>query len=259
MSGIDETMPEGVPQDGSDEALAMDFALGALDGDAMRAAELRLRRDLVFAANVAAWQRQLAPLATEVAPVPPQATVWSSIDHELFRAPAAAAAAPRRSGLASLALWRNLAIGMTGVAAVALGLLVVRPSDEQATTSRPRVTMPANTGRLLAASMASTDKDAAVVLTATYDPDRGQVVLTPAAPENKRGLTPQLWVIVGKEPPKSLGTIDLSGAQAVEIPETVRAQIKTGATLAISLEQPGGSPTGAPTGPIVATGTLGAI
>lgn len=258
MSGIDDIMPDGVPQDGTDDALAMDYALGALDGAAMRAAELRLRRDLVFAANVAAWQRQLAPLAQAVPPVPPQADVWSSIDRELFRAPAAAAATPTRAGWANVGFWRNLAIGMTGVAAVALGLLVLRPSDEAA-PSRTPVAVPANNGRLLAASMASTEKDAAVVLTATYDPDRGQVVLTPAAPENKRGLTPQLWVIVGKNPPKSLGTIDLNGTQAVKIPDDMRAEVKNGATLAISLEQPGGSPTGAPTGPIVATGTLGAI
>ncbi len=241
--------------DGSDAALALDFALGALDGAAMRAAELRLRRDPVFARDVAHWQDQLSPLVDEVRGVSPPRQVWTSVDRELFRAaPARAAAARTQSVWATLAIWRGLAFAASGVAAVTLGLLVSRPGAAPVVV--PAV---APAGKLLAASMASTDSAKAVLITATYDPSRGAVILTPAAADSSRGLTPELWVIVGKNPPRSLGVIDLKDPQAHRIPGALRAQMTGGATLAISLEPAGGSPTGQPTGPVVAAGKLTAI
>jgi anti-sigma-K factor RskA len=38
------------------------------------------------------------------------------------------------------------------------------------------------------------------------------------------------------------------------VPETMRGDMKEGMGLAVSLEPPGGSPTGQPTGPVVAQG-----
>lgn len=249
---------DDLPDDG-DAALAMDFALGTLEGPELRAAELRLRRDPAFARAVAEWQERLAPLADDVAPVTPPPSVWAAVEAELFRGPAAPKAeAPRRGLWASLGLWQSLTAGTSVVAAVALGILATRPDDGRRRVAPVGTSAPAG-ANLLAASMKSSDKSGSVVLTATYDPDRGAVTLTPAADSAKHGLTPQLWVIVGKEAPRSLGMIDLQGTQAHPIPEDVRPKLKSGATLAISLEPPGGSPTGAPTGPIVATGKLTAL
>lgn len=238
--------------DGSDAALALDFALGALDGVTMRRAELRLRSDPAFARDVAHWQEQLEPLTNEIRGVSPPRAVWTAVDRELFRAaPVRAAEARTQSVWATLAIWRAVAFGASGVAAVALGLLVSRPGP--APVVAPSA---APAGSLLAASMASTDNAKAVLITATYDPSRGAVILTPAAADDSRGLTPELWVIVGKNPPKSLGVIDLKDPQAHRIPDAMRAQMSNGATLAISLEPAGGSPTGLPTGPVVAAGKL---
>lgn len=243
--------------DGSDAVLAIDFALGALDGPTLRSAELRLRRDPDFARDVARWAEQLGPLADAVGPVAAPAVVWSRIEGELFRAPVArAAAATSPAGFWSrVAVWRGLAVGTSAVAAVALGLVAARPADAPVAVPPPA----ARSGALLAASMASTDAAKAVLITATYDPDRGAVILTPAAKDASRGLTPELWLIVGKDAPRSLGLIDLKGAQAHVIPKALRGAVTKGATLAISLEPAGGSPTGAPTGPVVAAGTLSAI
>lgn len=247
MSPLDD-----LPDDLADDAVAMDFALGALDGSALRAAELRLRRDAAFAADVARWQADLGPLVAAVAPVPPPSRAWTAIEHELFRGPAVSqAAVPGASRVVSraLGLWRGLAFGASAVAAVALALLIGRPA------AAPPAAPPA----LLAASMASTDAAKAVLITATYDPARGAVILTPAAKDASRGLTPELWIIVGQAKPKSLGVIDLHDPQAHVVPTNLRSQIKRGATLAISLEPAGGSPTGQPTGPVVAAGTLTVI
>ena len=42
----------------------------------------------------------------------------------------------------------------------------------------------------------------------------------------------------------------------MELAETLADLLSQGATIAISVEPPGGSPTGAPTGPVIASGTL---
>ena len=227
------------------------FALGPLDGPALRAAELRLRRDPAFAADVARWQADLAPLIDAVAPVAPPPSVWAGVEGELFRGPVAARAESpvARVAVGALNLWRGLAFGSSAVAAVALALLLARLSAAPAPPP----------GALLAASMASTDAAKAVMITATYDPVRGAVILTPAAKDASRGLTPELWVIVGSDKPQSLGVIDLHDPQAHRIPDALRRRLTGGATLAISLEPGGGSPTGQPTGPVVAAGKLTVI
>jgi len=244
----------GDPSEGSDAALALDFALGTLDGAAMRAGEQRLRRDPAFSRDVAHWQDQLSPLTNEVVGIAPPRYVWEAVDRELFRAAPVRAVAPADSIWSRLAVWRGLAFAASGVAAVSLALLVSRPGPA------PVAVPPAvPTGSLLAASISSTDRAKAVLITATYDPSRGAVILTPAAADASRGLTPELWLIVGTNPPKSLGVIDLKDPQAHRIPGSLRAQMTGGVTLAISLEPAGGSPTGSPTGPVVAAGKLTAI
>lgn len=262
-SGLMPDGPEdvGLP-DGSDAALALDFALGSLDGAAVREADLRLRRDPDFARDVARWQADLAPLADTVVPVAPPPVVWAAIERDLFRTSTTAAAmpAPSHALQGALGLWRRLAFGASAVAAVALALLVLRPAPQPVIVHVPiRVPVAAPLGGLLAASMASPAGGKAVLVTATYDPARGTVILTPAAADASKGRSPELWLIVGKEPPRSLGLIDFKGAQAHPIPAALRARFGEGVTLAISLEPAGGSPTGAPTGPVVAAGQLAAI
>ncbi|UAJ10694.1 anti-sigma factor [Glacieibacterium megasporae] len=246
-------MTDEIPE-GSEAALALDFALGALDGQTMRRAELRLRSDPAFAREVSDWQARLAPLADAIAPVEAPRAVWDAVDHELFRVAASRTPAASKSLWAPLAVWRAVAFGASGVAAIAIALLVSRPGPAPVPAL---VVQPP--GALLAASMAATDSSKAVLITATYDPARGAVILTPAAADSSRGLTPELWIIVGKDAPRSLGVIDLKDPQAHRIPAALRAEMSSGATLAISLEPPGGSRTGAPTGPVVAAGKLAPI
>jgi len=243
-----------LPDDMTPETmLAMDFALGALDGPEMRAVELRLRRDPALAAEVARWQADLAPLAAAIPAVAPPPAVWDAIERELFRGAVPAAMPAARTVPAALRWWRALALGASAVAAIALGLLATRPP------ARTVVIAAAPAGTMLATSLAATQGAKAVLITATYDPARGTVVLTPTAQDASRGLTPELWLIVGKAKPRSLGVIDLKAARAQVVPRALRAQLTGGATLAISLEPAGGSPTGQPTGPVIAAGTLATI
>ena len=221
-------------------ALAADFALGALDRDAHRDAELRLTRDPEFRAAVEDWQRLLGPLVEAVPSVAPPAALWQRIEATI--APVRAVAA-KPSLWSSLNLWRGLAGASTAIAAVAALLLVARTEP---------VPQP-----MLVATLAA--PNGAALLTAAYDASRGAVILTPAGKSDDDGRTPELWVIEGDNAPRSLGTIDITAPRSHAIPADRLRGLKAGSTLAISLEPKGGSKTGAPTGPVIATGKLTGI
>jgi anti-sigma-K factor RskA len=101
--------------------------------------------------------------------------------------------------------------------------------------------------------------DGAALISAAYDPARGAVVLAPAAHPSLAGKSPELWVIEGKAPPRSLGVVDMDAPSARGIDKARLAGLKPGSVLAVSIEPAGGSPTGQPTGPVVAKGTLAAV
>ncbi|TRW16928.1 anti-sigma factor [Glacieibacterium frigidum] len=233
-------MSAGSDLDG-DDGLAIDTALGALSRDALRAAEARMASDPVFRASVEEWQRLLAPLDEATAPVSPSPEVWSRIMSVIEPAPRVAA---KPSIWSSLNLWRGLAGASTAVAAVTAILLIARPD----TPAAPQ---------LLVANLAS--EGGVSLITATYDASREAIILTPAGKTDDAGRTPELWVIEGDNPPRSLGTIDLASPESHAIPAERLKGLKPGSTLAISLEPKGGSKTGAPTGPVVATGKLTGI
>ena len=73
--------------------------------------------------------------------------------------------------------------------------------------------------------------------------------------EEAQGRAFELWAIVPEAAPVSLGLMQEGAAMRVTLPENLRnrgAEI----TLAISDEPAGGSPTGAPTGDVLAAAAL---
>ncbi|WP_422372390.1 anti-sigma factor domain-containing protein [Hoeflea sp.] len=72
-------------------------------------------------------------------------------------------------------------------------------------------------------------------------------------PEDARAL--ELWLVPGEGAPVSLGLVPGDGGQLV-LDESIRNRLSAGALLAVSIEPVGGSPTGAPTGPVVLSGAL---
>ncbi len=237
----------------SDEMLAMDFAIGALERHDRRAVELRLRSDPGFRALVEDWQAQLSPLDAETAPHAPPPTVWAAIAADIAPVRAAVPVAAARPGLwNSLMLWRGVAFA--GVAAAAIALVPTAPPALPVAIAPSAPVAPGAPAKLLAAAMAGSD--GTPLLSATYDPLRGAVVLTPATKRDDAGKSAELWVIQGENPPRSLGVIDIQGPNEHVIPADRLKGLAAGDTLAISIEPNGGSPTGQPTGPVVATGKL---
>jgi anti-sigma-K factor RskA len=95
------------------------------------------------------------------------------------------------------------------------------------------------------------------MLTAAVDTGRRSLVVSPAVVNAPAaGQVPELWLIPADGKPRSLGVIGLEASQLVEVPPMVLKLVAEGAVLAVSIEPTGGSPTGQPTGPVVATGKL---
>lgn len=76
-----------------------------------------------------------------------------------------------------------------------------------------------------------------------------ELTITRLAGELAPGRVYELWLILDGNTPQSLGTFDDNAILDA-------GMLEAGATLAVSLEPVGGSPTGAPTGPVLAVGVL---
>jgi anti-sigma-K factor RskA len=219
------------PADDDIEALAGEFFLGLLDAEGLdRVAALRERDDR-FDLALAAWEGRLMPLATAIPPEPPPARLWAAIE-------AATQPAGRKSG----GLWHNLrfwrgfglgagALGVAGLAAALWVMVLPRPQAPFATAMLESK----NTGMF----MATAQKSAGGVL----------LVVSPAQVDVPAGKSAELWLIMPGGKPQPLGL--LAADHPVTMPlgagETIAA-----ATLAVSLEPYGGSPSGAVTGPVIA-------
>jgi anti-sigma-K factor RskA len=81
----------------------------------------------------------------------------------------------------------------------------------------------------------------------------------PAGYANDPARVPELWLIAPGDKPRSLGLVKGEQPVALAIPADLRRFVTDASTLAISLEPPGGSPTGSPTGPVIAQGKLTAL
>jgi anti-sigma-K factor RskA len=88
-------------------------------------------------------------------------------------------------------------------------------------------------------------------------PTERRLRLRPVAAESAQaGKDYELWIVPDAGAPLSLGVISVEGVYQVELSDRDREILGESRTLAISLEPRGGSPTGAPTGPILHVATL---
>jgi anti-sigma-K factor RskA len=222
------------PDDGT---LAAEYVLGVVDKRTRTAVERRIATDMSFAALVEAWQLKLTPWADDVAPVQPPLDVWNRISAAL------PAERPARQSLwGSVMLWRWLTAGAGALALASLFALFVV------------INQPAQQPLI-----ASIDGGGHRHFVATIDPRRDTIAVVPAAFAADPARVPELWLIAPNDKPRSLGLVRADATTTITIPASLRALANGQATLAISLEPPGGSTTGAPTGPVIAQGKLTAL
>jgi anti-sigma-K factor RskA len=223
-----------------DDILAGEYALGVLEGPERAAVEARLATDAVFAQRVEFWATRLE-LMVSASPAEPRAAVWDNIAARLSanddEAPAGAHVAARR--------WRTLALVTSAIAASLAVVLVTRPAPE------PVVAVEAQPS-LVASLQDGKTRDAVSII---VEQAGGRLLVTPVRLTTE-DRSPELWIIPGDGTPRSLGVLRATLPSRVAVPEQHRAHIHSGATFAITLEPIGGSPTGAPTGPITASGKI---
>lgn len=247
MSDHDPHLDEDAPD------LAAEHALGVLDADARRAAEARIGTDAAFRAELRRWEDRLAPLADEVAPVAPSETLWPRIEASTMVASLAEARlvrGARPGGLwYSLGFWRGAAAGLGALAAACLVFAV--------TTSAPPATQTVVPGaRPMMVAEVNTPAGAPM-LVVSYDPDRKLAMVMPMpGHEAPSGHAMQLWLIPADGQPRSLGVVGGEHPAHMLMPSDMAALIDNRATLAVTVEAAGGSPTGRPTSQPVASGAL---
>ncbi|MBI1418554.1 MAG: hypothetical protein GC146_15165 [Limimaricola sp.] len=223
------------------EALAAEYALGLLTPPEARAFEDLLAVDPSFREAYARWTEDFASLAETVPEVAPPRDLQARIEADLFPA-----AAPARQGwLQRLGLLPAMAAGLAAAVAVlvVLNLNILGP---QAPSFVPGYR----------AEVAAADRS--LIVAAAFDPASGALRIDRQAGAAPSGRVLQLWVIAGDQPPQSLGVLPDTAKTDITVPQALQAAVKDG-TLAISEEPPGGSPTGLPTGAVLATGKVTAL
>lgn len=217
------------------DALAREYVIGTLRGRARARFASVLASSLGARRAVARWERQLAPLAMGVAPVAPPSAVWSRIEEKI------GVGKPRDT--LGAGLWPALAASFALAAVVFGGLWYARPPPAEP-PGYVAVFNDAQTGEpvwLLQTFVEARE------LRATAVDDRPE----PA------GNAYELWMLPdGGAAPVSLGLIAGTGETRLGLSQAQLDVLAQTATLAVSLEPAGGSPTGQPTGPVIFTAPL---
>lgn len=220
----------GLPED---ELLAAELALGVLEGAERTTAEQRAIRDHGFARLVEEWEQRLTPWASEISEASPPPQVWDRISGAL------PAQTPRTGLWHSLKFWRGASFASGALAAACLaGLFYLGTFAPQQ------------------ALIATIEGGGHRHFVATVGSARGTVAVVPAAFSADATRVPELWLIPPDGRPRAVGLLRADQTVVLALPPELAALAKNNAVLAVSLEPPGGSTTGLPTGPVIATGKL---
>jgi anti-sigma-K factor RskA len=232
-------------EDGNNNLRYAEYVLGVLDADTRAEVAHEVLVSDEAATAVALWQRRLMPLTDTIGDVTPAPYVWARI-HDALELESPTKVTPRKGLWNNLQLWHWLGIGASAVA-VALLVVVLLP--------RPTPTV------VNAGYMASTiqQDNGTTGWTATMDLQHARMVVVPATPVAfDQGRAPELWLIPAGGKPISVGMIARDKPTTLALDPALLAQLGPTAALAVSVEPIGGSPTGQPTGAVIAKGAIGA-
>lgn len=226
-----------------DEMLAGEFVLGLVEGRDRDAVERRIETDRAFADAVERWRVRLQPIDLGTLPLQPSPELWPRIE-------AALAARERRPAVASpsfrdrmtgwwdsLTVWRGAAVaGAVACLVLAVGLVAALDRAGRQPTM---------------VAVLLTDANVAAAVVHTFAD--GRVELLPlqsiAVPE---GRALEIWTLWDRQAgPRSVGLIEQARTTPLRLDNL---PLGTGQLFEITLEPATGSPTGRPTGPIIALG-----
>jgi anti-sigma-K factor RskA len=231
---------EGHDSDGldGDKILVGEYVLGLLDAAEHDRMARRIAAEPVLAAELKLWQSRLSSLDHEFAETPAPPRVFEKVEARVFGVPAS----PVARFWNNLQLWRGIAAGALAVAVIAIGFNLTQPArlDPQEFATQ-----------LVAALQAQ--EGSGVEFVALYDMATGNVRLTALSGTAVPDKDYELWMIEASGTPMSMGVIPMERTE-MTLAEDLQDHLTPGTMLAVTLEPKGGSPTGGPTGPMVAMG-----
>lgn len=223
-------------------ALVAEHVLGLLSASEHARVGRLIEDDQALRGERDFWVNHFGALNDEFVEAPAPAHVFKSIEARVF---GSAAKPAQVSWWESLLVWRSLAGGALAVAVAAVGFNLIEPGRD--------------VGALTTQLVAALEEDGSnVKFVALYD-GQGNVRLTSLSGEAVPDKDFELWAIQGGNNPVSMGVIPVNQRSSVTVAPDVMSGLADGSVLAITLEPKGGSPTGGPTGPIVAKGAVTAI
>lgn len=229
------------------DALAGEYVLGLVDGADRTALEQRIEREPALAASVESWRAHLAAIDATARPVPPSPGLWPRIEAEIAailpaaergRAKAVKAGSTLADWWNSLFIWRGAAFA-GALAAVVLGIGLIGALDRA--QRQPVMVAVLLTEASVAAAVVHTFAD-------------GRVEMLPLqAIDVPQGKALEIWTLWDRAVgPRSVGLIDRARTTPLRLDQLPLGQNQL---FEITLEPATGSPTGRPTGPIIAKGT----
>jgi len=218
------------------DKLAAEYVLGTLRGCARARFQSLMRYDPGLRQVVAEWEARVTPLAHAASEIAPPARVWQAISRRI-----AGAARPN----SSLAFWRGLAVTSATFALILAAFIGVAPRPE------PPIAMVAvmNDDRGQPAMVVSWPP-----MKAMRDPHL-RIKVVQEHPTMASGTAWEMWMLPGgKAAPVSMGLIGIDRDQVMKIAPALAGRMGDAWGIAMSVEPAGGSPTGAPTGPVIFKG-----
>src|SRR2546421_6318715 len=269
-------------------ALAAEYALGTLDADERAQVETMMAIDRDFTAIVQAWEFRLGVLTQMVGSVEPRPIVWENIKTAIEHSePQAPLVQPEAPPVASVAVeqapvvdnssviqlsnrfrrWRSIAMTASAIAAALVAMLAIEVYQPDLLPERIRPKPRTQVVEVKTPSAAAPSAQYVAVLQAqggspafilTVDgATRNFTVRRVGAAAAEPGKTYELWLISDKLPrPRSLGVIGGGDFTTRPLLASYDSDVVNGATYAVTIEQPGGSPDGNPHSAPVYTGKL---
>ncbi len=211
---------------------AAEYVLRLMPADEESRFEDEMARSPELSSEVAGWLLHFEGLNDGFEPQKPRKAVRKELMDRLF-----GDVTEKPSFLDRVALWRGLSLAsLTAVAVLALLAFQPPAPPPQGPTFVSEIAAPDDSLRLLA----------------VYDGAQDRLQVTRTAGAARPGRVLELWAIPGDNAPVSLGVLPEDGRATLTLPAELAAQGPL--VLAISDEPPGGSPTGAPTGDVLALG-----
>jgi len=218
------------------DRLAAEYVLGTLRHRARRRFERWLLSPQV-GAIVKAWEDRLAGLEPQLAPVTPPATVWHGIEDKLEL---------RKLRRRPAARWLAIAASLAFFVMAGILLTYRQPPDVPQLARTQESLLQADPQTIYwRVEVLGDHQELRLHAQNVYD--------LPA------GKAHELWALPEGGAPVSLGLLPKTGEQRRVLTPAQQTALAGAKQIAVSLEPEGGSPTGAPTGPVLLVAPLSRV